>query len=594
MKYHLENPAIRFAGNCGERAVLLLCGMIFTLTSCDKMDTPVSAPATAKGVRVSVNISGITERPSGELRSADGIRAAQESKIAPLGDGLLLEMTLEPAPEPSALRATVTPLKTGTKILVVALNDQAKYVSHAEFEVGGANTKTDFHMPTGRRYTFICVSSHSKTSLPVAHGLLEGETPSFTAAAGTDLLYGRIDSEVRPGQEDLELSFTLSHKSSEVSLVIDCSYDACSILNINPQGVRLGTNYDAKMLYDGSLSESGSPATHRFFSWNSPMTSGMIQQSLADTAYVGTGDISIVFSRESIETDLRTIPSAEQTITFTGEKLEPGKRYTLRMKVKTPKFADSNIYWDGNKLTFDEYSATPNPDNQKKQGVFFKWGSLIGISGAGTSTVSSWTDWDKVSTPIFIPENPTSSSSSWVMMSALNAYYAQKWPLLAAYWNDIPNVQNINGGSGTNSRYLTAMGTSRFAEYLGDICYFLNRNYRMPTNDELKSYSSGYYYDNFAQNINIPTHESGNTKIEFGLTLKANSIFFPASGCYSAYKNPGNGALSSIGYGCHYWTNTPMNSNNNPDSYVLEAGVILDRMPADRNNAFSVRCIKND
>ena len=52
-------------------------------------------------------------------------------------------------------------------------------------------------------------------------------------------------------------------------------------------------------------------------------------------------------------------------------------------------WAGSNIYWNGTKLTFDAAPVDPSNlttqelTNMKKQGVFFLWGSLIGVSPNG-------------------------------------------------------------------------------------------------------------------------------------------------------------------------------------------------------------------
>ena len=43
-------------------------------------------------------------------------------------------------------------------------------------------------------------------------------------------------------------------------------------------------------------------------------------------------------------------------------------------------WAGSNVYWDGTQLTFDETVVDADAGSDLKQGVFFRWGSLVGVS----------------------------------------------------------------------------------------------------------------------------------------------------------------------------------------------------------------------
>ena len=68
---------------------------------------------------------------------------------------------------------------------------------------------------------------------------------------------------------------------------------------------------------------------------------------------------------------------------------------------KQHSWAGSNIYWDGSKLTFD--TAISN-DSDLKQGVHFRWGSLIGIPSSGNSAPSAYY------IPIYNPTSPQNST----------------------------------------------------------------------------------------------------------------------------------------------------------------------------------------
>jgi hypothetical protein len=54
----------------------------------------------------------------------------------------------------------------------------------------------------------------------------------------------------------------------------------------------------------------------------------------------------------------------------------------------TLELAKSNIYWNGSYLTFSNTSGV----TEDYQGVYFKWGSLVGISPKNTATLT--TAWE--------------------------------------------------------------------------------------------------------------------------------------------------------------------------------------------------------
>jgi hypothetical protein len=87
-----------------------------------------------------------------------------------------------------------------------------------------------------------------------------------------------------------------------------------------------------------------------------------------------------------------------------NQKLLPGRSYTLTVKFDELEWAKSNIYWDDSaqKLTF--VPASGSTAYQGYQGVFFRWGSLVGISPAQKSG-SNDTEKDAFdgTVPLYIP-----------------------------------------------------------------------------------------------------------------------------------------------------------------------------------------------
>ncbi|MDR0540794.1 MAG: hypothetical protein LBH19_01125, partial [Dysgonamonadaceae bacterium] len=283
----------------------------------------------------------------------------------------------------------------------------------------------------------------------------------------------------------------------------------------------------------------------------------------------------------------------------TGVTLEQGKRYTLNLKIKTPKFAASNIYWNGQALTFDEYEKTPHAVKQEKQGVLFKWGSLIGLSVAWVplkpNNPSTFPQWN-ANRAVYVPDSNT-ANPTWTKMAAGSTY---------SDWHNIPFVQGLDSKyGGVRSRYLTAMGADSVAFYKGDICQYLNSDYRMPSGGELGSYTSQQAtedaYSFFMSSTPVRyTYEEGKFLIANGATLKINSFYFPASGYRSLIdpSNPnqtpyGDGEFVNVHEGGYYWSSSPENDSR---ANLLTFGYQLTTRLTNegRGNACSVRCVKKN
>ncbi|MDR0940193.1 MAG: hypothetical protein LBN29_12775 [Mediterranea sp.] len=157
-----------------------------------------------------------------------------------------------------------------------------------------------------------------------------------------------------------------------------------------------------------------------------------------------------------------------------------GYSYTIKSKLsKRPiEFAASNIYWDGGKLTFDE-EETSGSTNWAKQGVFFKWGSLVGISPAQVNGSDAWSG----DVTVYVPQYNSGTGSSWYDGPSSGAPYN-----LTGAWEDIPyftppaTTTDLNDAS-----YNT---TDMYNAYTGDICQYLGligaapSGYRMPTHQD--------------------------------------------------------------------------------------------------------------
>jgi hypothetical protein len=142
-------------------------------------------------------------------------------------------------------------------------------------------------------------------------------------------------------------------------------------------------------------------------------------------------------------------------------------------------FAGSNIYWDeaNSRLTF---AAEGTLDKQNYQGVFFRWGSLVGISPAKIEN----DDYFTILTPLYVPDLVTSGvwhkqtidqiDFSIGGYAAANSDDADEIPWLKyTLPSTDPGGRNIN-----HMLLLNPNGTG----YKGDICRYLSDgNNNVPT-----------------------------------------------------------------------------------------------------------------
>lgn len=226
-------------------------------------------------------------------------------------------------------------------------------------------------------------------------------------------------------------------------------------------------------------------------------------------------------------------------------------------------WAGSNIYWDGEKLTFDDV-ATVTP-SQGYQGIFFQWGSLNGIAPY-PGTQAAWV----AKTLLYKPDGTAVETAVW-----------SSWPLIVK--GKIDSTPPV-GKTIDDRAYLYEI-TNASKEF-GDICKHLTdkaggrlhgKKWRMPTKNE---FGGPENYTKVTLKKMNANDASGKYVISYGAT-KDGTTFFPASGVRmsgGAFANPG---LDGYYYSSSYNEST-LNFSNSVKFLFANYGVEC---------AHSIRCV---
>lgn len=278
----------------------------------------------------------------------------------------------------------------------------------------------------------------------------------------------------------------------------------------------------------------------------------------------------------------------------------------VRIKSNKLIWAGSNIYWDetNQKLTFDASPVDPaNPTeqelaNMKKQGVFFKWGSLIGVS----SNSGLDNSYDS-SVLLYIPSynSATPGNSSWQTKDGSQL----DWGGISPFTNNVTDGSQINA-------FLNEIAQNTDANYLvykGDICKYISRtgavsgSWRMPT---AKEFNAVGLADNTLvpwTAVTTPWAEFGNFGAESGnaqgtsllssggtYTVNGISNSFPPSG----YRRDSDGALFYVGQFGYYWSSSVYTDYTRGYFLHFYNTAVLPVYNAVQNYGFVVRCVQDN
>jgi hypothetical protein len=581
-------------------------GVLLLTASCDRNHEDVPG----KKIAVQVNVPSIGEGASEELLRASSPTGHPVETIA-LDGGLLMDVSWEPD-ESSGLRSTA--LESGKKFRVIALKAvDGTYVSHGDFEVGGATSATSLHVVENVNHDFICISYNTAAALPAASFTIGQVARMEIASAGAgDLLYDKVSKAITAS--DRELNFSLTHRLSRVRLTVDHAYNEWDVSSVSIGNIFLYPFYMGAVmkLQDWSLiTEGGAPVPRYFSNW-APGTNPRTQICDLTTVFTKDETTSIIIPQDAITVQGKTHPSVETRVPFSI--FSPGNNYSLRLTIRIPRWAGSNIYWDTThqRLTF---ALEGDTQNQGFQGVFFRWGSLVGISPAQVGVSNKF----DTSVPVYVPHYDAvhSDQSTWTPLTTTP--YTTWTPISAGVAaDDAVEIPYMDGRAEFTASLFSRTSTfvmdaarnteSVYAGLRGDICQYLGKTvsaldgYRLPTSLEYGTSNGGQWNtlrngwekgNDFSTNNSLGNPEgtavllNASNKPGYAKNTKAGDAIFPASGNRSAW----NGSLTGVGNLGYYATGSMANTTT---GHILsfDTNTITFNASTGRGFATAVRCIK--
>ncbi|MDR1881376.1 MAG: fibrobacter succinogenes major paralogous domain-containing protein, partial [Prevotella sp.] len=269
-------------------------------------------------------------------------------------------------------------------------------------------------------------------------------------------------------------------------------------------------------------------------------------------------------------------------------------------------------------LTFAESGADKPTGKAGYQGLFFKWGSLIGVSAGNDTPFNS-------DSYLFIPDLATGkyykvavggvgTSNIQAVIDFRTSSAVGTWDDSGGYttWDVIPYALESDVPSGTDryDSFLTYSSSSLHTSYKGDICKYLSdtkdangsglsrkKNWKMPVSymfGENGSYSGSW--NGTASFTPGTAPEDGTATTSDGLKTYHDpagineTVTFPASGFYSR-----DSGLNDVGNVGSYWSSSSLFTYE-VCAYrlVFYSGSVTPAYYNYRSHGHSVRCVRSD
>ncbi|MDR1526726.1 MAG: hypothetical protein LBS46_03520 [Dysgonamonadaceae bacterium] len=600
----MKTTTTKYFGKQSHWLALSLLSLV-ALVSCDRESSVPDG-----WVNMKIDFRGMETGTSEELRSASSGIISSQRIVLPSGEEWQVDLSVDPE---SPLRASSLP--SNSYIRLLAMDGSGNLVRYVDWQQGA--TVPDLYIPdTYSSCDFVCYS-YKNTTNTLPSGYTEGSPlPSLSVRDGSsnELLLWRA-SGVTISNGGSVGPVTLTHQLTQVKLELNSPEkkitgvdNTITLGSAIPVNTTTAYNFSTgvPVTTAGTYSSTDLP-----FTWPTVSPSGVSTVTSDPLTLIPQTGFTLTIPAGAITMEAGVSQPTAISIPFSNA-LEAGKIHTIRVRLRSAYtlFASSNIYWDGTKLTFDPYSGSPSSTTSpQKQGVLFKWGSLIGLSASHTNSTSDHTLYSDGIT-IYVPTNlttdPLTNHTSWTATTVTAAQSAWSSSSGTGYFG-IPYVTSDDYTGPSNDRtnnYLTTTyhSSTSTAAYKGDICQYINSAYRMPRSEEFPGDNSSAPDWSGQTGIpvfgNSPPNEIPNTNINgqslisppYGIKLTTaatgiGGLFFPASG----YRHYLDGSMCSVGTLGNYWSSST--NNVYAHSLYFYRGILRPAYSPHRYVGSSVRCV---
>lgn len=535
--------------------------------------------------------------------------------------GMMVQGTL--SVDKNSITRSTTAMTAGYKYRVIIYTAGGSYVKDTVFTVGSNAYFSGLSL--GTTYRYVALSYNSTSTPPGASvsssSIITGLSPE------NDLLYDSgIFTTLTNSDSRKQQAISFRHMFPRLKVVLDVTQPNATATYTGEtfalsDVVPFIPGYKSQLsVLDSTLSVASMTSDTISQVFTQDTNTGTVYTTAQRTVYLNNATSLMLYFRKinyggnepySMDGTYKNIGQKDTILQKFTKQLLAGYSYTLRLTYKLPRFAESNIYWNGTTMTFVPYGSS-DTTKQRYQGIFFKPGSLIGFPCVYTSGNASWS----ISHVVYIPNynSGTPTNSSWTQTIASFAGYSN--------WNNIPIIR----GSGSASSYAdSTINTSTYntsaywAAYKGDICRYLGatnsalKGYRLPRADELAPYQtvndtkytdnstvllSTYYRYGFKIRINTSNwtdrtssmNASGTSLMNHYITSNR-GVVFPVSG-YVTEGGLSNVADQYANYNTSSWSNVVANSN----SYgrLMSHRLNVFQESNSYNKGAVVRCVKDN
>jgi len=315
---------LRFSVLCGCSALMLLCGLIVLIHSCER-DNNVSYPGKKLGLHFTIEKANYG---ANKLVTRDHSDMNPETVVVPLGDDLYMYASLE-ADREDQTRAGSSPLSDGTKLRIVAYLDGSAYHAHADYTISNGALVSDTVLSVAPgNYKFVAYSFNSSTVLPVHSEILPDIDPV------NDLLWGCYPlSGTYPVTETTheEISITLSHLFAQATVQATTN-EIGNIAITHIDSVSIIPGKKANLTVNTGLRPAGSDAAQYFSSIWPGINTATVTANKPRTVFTGDANFTTV-NIGNLSLAGYAAPFKNLTATFI-QAMEKGHSYTFKVSFK--------------------------------------------------------------------------------------------------------------------------------------------------------------------------------------------------------------------------------------------------------------------